>query len=84
MLYENTVDNLNYLQFFEKFGLPDTFYSWFVITELHIWMLSARVMADGSNGQMLRNGMIEALWADTTHRIKKLGVCILLSCYFLI
>ncbi|XP_076252561.1 ubiquinol-cytochrome c reductase complex assembly factor 1 [Rhynchophorus ferrugineus] len=73
MLYENTVDNLNYLKFFEKFALPDTFYSWFVITELHVWMLSARVMADGSSGQILRNGVIEALWADTTQRMKKIG-----------
>lgn len=72
-LYENIADQLDYIDFFEKFDLPDTFYSWFVITELHIWMLSARAMAEGDNGQVLRNSMFEALWADVAKRTKELG-----------
>lgn len=57
-----------------KFNLPDTFYSWFVITELHIWMLAVRAMAEGTDGRHVRNAMVEALWIDVAKRVKKLGV----------
>ena len=30
------------LKFFETFDMPDTFYSWFLVTELHVWLLGVR------------------------------------------
>ena len=30
------------VKFFETFNMPDTFYSWFLITELHVWLLGVR------------------------------------------
>ena len=27
------------VKFFEVFKMPDTFYSWFLVTELHVWLL---------------------------------------------
>ena len=30
------------VKFFEAFNMPDTFYSWFLITELHVWLLGVR------------------------------------------
>lgn len=65
------------MHFFDTLALPDTFYSWFVITELHIWMLSVRLMAVGEDGRIVRNGMMEALWNDVPTRVKYLGVRIL-------
>ncbi|VEN57338.1 unnamed protein product [Callosobruchus maculatus] len=73
-IYEAIADNLDYVSFFEQYDLPDTFYSWFVVTELHIWMLSVRSMAQGDEGRFLRNCIIEALWNDVAQRAKKLGV----------
>lgn len=73
MLYEEIVDKTNYVDFFHILQLPDTFYSWFVVTELHIWMLSVRAMAEGQDGRELRNGLVEALWADVDQRVKKIG-----------
>ncbi|XP_030760458.1 ubiquinol-cytochrome-c reductase complex assembly factor 1 [Sitophilus oryzae] len=73
LIYEAIVDKINYLEFFEKYDIPDTFYSWFVLTELHIWMVSVRAMADEVDGEAIRNGMIEALWSDVTQRIKRVG-----------
>ncbi|RZC42783.1 ubiquinol-cytochrome-c reductase complex assembly factor 1, partial [Asbolus verrucosus] len=73
LLYEGVADKINYVEFFEELNLPDTFYSWFVITELHIWMISVRAMAEGDAGRMLRNYLVEALWADVQQRVKKLG-----------
>lgn len=68
------MDRLDYAAVFEEFALPDTFYSWFVVTELHIWMLSTRAMAEGNDGNILRNAIVECLWTDVVQRIKALGV----------
>lgn len=78
-LYESVADKVNYLDFFQELDLPDTFYSWFVVTELHIWMISARAMAEGDDGRLLRNYLVEALWNDVGQRIKRLGGVV--SCF---
>lgn len=61
--------------------MPDTFNSWFLITELHVWILLVRSMAEGcekdSYGRVMRNNIVEALWADVATRSKQLGVSIL-------
>lgn len=75
MLYEDFVDTLDYGAFFEEYALNDTFYSWFTVTELHIWMLATRAMAEGEEGVALRNALVECLWVDVTERMKSLGVC---------
>lgn len=74
LLYESIADNISYGEFFQKYNLPDTFYSWFAVTELHIWILSVRVMAEGEDGKTVRNAMMEAMWTDVQKRSKKLGV----------
>lgn len=71
-LYECVADEVDYTTFMKEFSMPDTFNSWFLITELHLWMLIARIMADPSSGRYLRNVMVEALWKDVITRCKKL------------
>lgn len=77
LLYETVADEINYPLFFEVFNLPNTFNSWFLITELHIWLLLLRAMAEGSEageeGRIMRNCIVEALWNDVNTRAKKLG-----------
>ncbi|KAK5650804.1 hypothetical protein RI129_001833 [Pyrocoelia pectoralis] len=73
MLFESIADSINYPEVFKLLKMPDTFYSWFVVTELHIWMLMVRFMAEGDEGEHLRNFILEVLWADVDQRIKKLG-----------
>jgi cytochrome b pre-mRNA-processing protein 3 len=58
-----------------EFQMADTFYSWFLITELHVWMLMVRTMAEGEEGRFVRNNMVEAMWQDISTRAKKLEVC---------
>lgn len=58
---------------FSELDLPDTFNSWFLITELHLWMVYVRLMHEGSEGSMIRNYVTEALWNDVEYRSKKLG-----------
>ena len=31
------------VKFFEVFNMPDTFYSWFLVTELHVWLMGVSV-----------------------------------------
>lgn len=77
LLYESVADRINYINFFEYFNLPNTFNSWFLVTELHVWMLLVRSMAEGSesgeDGRFLRNSIVEAMWKDVNTRAKKLG-----------
>lgn len=76
-MYENVADRINYREFFDEFGMPDTFNSWFLVTELHCWMLLTRVMGEGDesgqDGRFLRNCIVEAMWADVQTRAKKLS-----------
>lgn len=60
-------------KFFRIFNMPDTFYSWFLVTELHVWMLSSRLMNEGDYGRIVRNSMVEALWQDCDGRAKNLA-----------
>lgn len=55
-------------------NLPDTFNSWFLITELHVWMMMVKAMEMGEDGQQVRNFIVEAMWQDVSTKGKKLGV----------
>ncbi|CAG0885197.1 unnamed protein product [Darwinula stevensoni] len=72
-LYEGAVDNLEYMRFFKQLKMPDTLYSWYLVTELHVWMMMVRVMREEKHGRYLRNCMSEILWQDIEARIKALG-----------
>lgn len=80
LLYESVADKINYVAFFRDFNLPNTFNSWFLVTELHVWLLMLRSMAEGSetgeDGRFLRNCIVEAMWGDVNTRAKKLGVSV--------
>ncbi|XP_066993047.2 ubiquinol-cytochrome-c reductase complex assembly factor 1 [Anabrus simplex] len=78
-LYESVADQVNYGKFFHEFRLEDTFFSWFLVTELHVWMLLVRVMAEGEEGRFVRNGVVGAMWEDVSTRTKKLGAANLTS-----
>lgn len=77
LLYESACGNALTSDFFQVCDLPDTFYSFFVVTEIHVWMLMARLMAEGEEGRFTRNAMVEAMWQDCEQRSKKLGAATL-------
>lgn len=54
--------------------MPDTFNSWFLVTELHVWMLMVKAMEIGGDGRLIRNYIVEAMWEDVSTKGKKLGV----------
>lgn len=57
--------------------LPDTFNSWFLVTELHMWMLMVKATEFGQDGRTISYYMVEAMWGDVSEKGKKLGVSIL-------
>ncbi|CAL7948932.1 unnamed protein product [Xylocopa violacea] len=72
-LYDDIPDRLNYSVFFKDLSMPDTFYSWFLITELHVWMLMLRFMAEGEKGKEVIKSIVEAMWHDVIVRSDQLG-----------
>ncbi|KAA0198834.1 hypothetical protein HAZT_HAZT007502 [Hyalella azteca] len=73
-LYSNISQNTDILLFFKVLSLQDTLFSWFLVMELQVWLVSVRLMAEGEDGKTARNALISALWDDTNAKIKDLGV----------
>lgn len=73
MSYELIADRIDYDMFYKDFNMPDTFFSWFLVTELHVWMLMVRFMAEGKLGHIARNSLVEEMWVDVNNRVKLLG-----------
>lgn len=69
-LYEGCTDRLPYEKFFQQCQLEDTFFSFFLLLELHIWMCFVRSMRSGAEGRMLRNELTQRLWVDIDSRLK--------------
>ncbi|XP_011303536.1 ubiquinol-cytochrome-c reductase complex assembly factor 1 [Fopius arisanus] len=72
-VYRDAMDEIDYLGFLKEFRMADTFFSWFLVTELHVWMLMVKVMNDGIRGQESRKYIVEAMWEDANVRKKQLG-----------
>jgi len=61
------------VEWFRVFDMPDTFYSWWLITELHVWMLAVRARVGATpEGDQLVTVMAESLWEDLEQRMKKI------------
>lgn len=72
-LYLCCVELADHDLFLREFELPDTFNSWFRITELHVWLCMVRLAQEGKEGKFLRNNMLQFMWQDIEKKTKKLG-----------
>ncbi|CAD5115044.1 DgyrCDS4062 [Dimorphilus gyrociliatus] len=72
-LYLCCAEIVDYDEFIKELSLPDTFNSWFRISELHMWLCTVRLASEGPEGKFIRNEMLKALWVDAKKRGKKLG-----------
>lgn len=73
MLYEKVSDEVDFAKFLIKFNLPNTFSAWFVIMEIHLYMLMVRAMAEEENPVFIRNAIVEAMYKDCGQRAKQLS-----------
>ncbi|XP_063702534.1 ubiquinol-cytochrome-c reductase complex assembly factor 1 [Culicoides brevitarsis] len=71
-IYEQIADQIDYPSFFHRYNMPNTYNSWFLVTELHVWMTLTRVMAIEDAGRKLRSGVVETMWTDATQRAKRI------------
>ena len=44
IINDYVLQGIDVKQFMEAFDMPDTFFSWFLVTELHVWLMGARLM----------------------------------------
>ncbi|XP_054708510.1 ubiquinol-cytochrome-c reductase complex assembly factor 1-like [Uloborus diversus] len=73
LVYESCVDGIDWNEFIEYFGLPDTLHSWFLLVQLHVWMC-VLVLVSETQGRIFRNVLIDAMWNDVEARLDKLAV----------
>lgn len=57
-----------------EFDLPDTFASWFVVMELHVYLVAVRVFKREAIGIDMRDMITDAFWDDVQLRAGQLGV----------
>ncbi|KAI9218038.1 ubiquinol-cytochrome C chaperone-domain-containing protein [Blastocladiella britannica] len=55
-------------------GLPDTFQTWFAITQVHVWMAMVRLRAEGPEGKEAIQGMVSHLFRDMEDRLWAMGI----------
>lgn len=72
-LYRFTVDRIDHVGIIKDYRLADTFFTWFLITELHVWMIMLRLQDAGREGPDLIKNLVAAMWQDADMRKKKLG-----------
>lgn len=72
--YEACTDKLDPEIFFKHLQLQDTLYSFYLIIQLHVWMCQVRSMAEGPEGRLLRNEIVERMWQDMDVRLSKIEV----------
>lgn len=73
LVYGEGIDAINHTEFVDRFQMENSFNSWFLITEIHVWMLMVRAMAEIEHGQAIRNEISGALWSDVVTRTKEIG-----------
>lgn len=67
--------------YISDFGLPDTFQSWFLAIQLHVWIMITATVAE-ANGRLYRNTLVESMWNDVELKLEKLTVSFAIT-YFL-
>lgn len=60
--------------FMKVFDMPDTYYSWWLVTEIHVWMMCVRLAVGNTpEGKHCRNFMVKQLYEEMEERAKKVA-----------
>ena len=59
-------------------ALPDTFQSWFLVSQLHVWLCLVRLKREKEGKHMLKE-VVNTFWFDVDHRMQELGVSVLFA-----
>jgi len=55
-------------------GMPDTFQTWFLVTQLHMWMCHVRLRSESDLGKHVSNEMLQVLMQNMEVRLRGLSV----------
>jgi hypothetical protein len=55
-------------------ALPNTFQTWFAVTQLHLWMCTGRLRRAGADGHAVARALVDAFIADVEVRMGQLQV----------
>lgn len=72
-LYMCAVEMPDYFHMIHDLKMPDTYYSWYLLSELHAWMILVRLSVCGEEGKFTRGQYMKAFWADVKKRSSKVG-----------
>ncbi|PIK35081.1 putative ubiquinol-cytochrome-c reductase complex assembly factor 1 [Apostichopus japonicus] len=73
-MYKSCADGINVEQFFRACSMRDTLFSWFLVTELHVWMCMARLKQEGREGKYMTHYLVMSMWHDVQERGKVMGI----------
>ena len=73
-MYECCADGLAYDKLYKAAGMPDTFQSWFLVNQLHVWMCLVRLKPLGKDGRFMYRQVVRIFWEDVEERMKVMGV----------
>jgi len=71
-LYICCTDFIDFPHFITETGLPDVFNSWFVLLQLHMWIVYVKIAQMGPEGFLLKDYMYIQMWTDVEKRLKSL------------
>lgn len=67
-LYRAAIAQIDYFRFREIFQHPDNFHTWFLITEIHVWMLIVRAMANPAHRNIIKTALVQEMWNEAVQR----------------
>ncbi|BFZ11162.1 hypothetical protein BsWGS_14201 [Bradybaena similaris] len=70
-LYVCCTDCIDFSEFVEALNIPDTFNSWFLLLQLHLWMVNVKLSQMGQEGAFIKVHMYKAMWQNIEERLKK-------------
>lgn len=73
-MYKSCADGIDFGQFLRACNMRDTLFSWFLVTELHVWMCMARLKQEGREGKYMTHYLVMSMWHDVQERGKVMGI----------
>uniref|UniRef100_A0A8D0B6V5 Ubiquinol-cytochrome c reductase complex assembly factor 1 n=1 Tax=Salvator merianae TaxID=96440 RepID=A0A8D0B6V5_SALMN len=73
-MYTCCAEKTEYEEFFNKFQMPDTLNSWFLVAQLHVWMCLVRMKQEGRSGKYMCRYIVHSMWEDVEQRGKVMGI----------
>ncbi|KAJ1921642.1 Ubiquinol cytochrome-c reductase assembly protein Cbp3 [Tieghemiomyces parasiticus] len=66
--------DLDYRDFYiDTLGLPDTYQTWFSVTQLHVWMMIVRIRNE-ENGRNIQQELVNHFFNDAEGRMHQMGI----------